>query len=232
MTSPPERGTALVTGGARRLGAGFVQAAAERGWRVLIHCHRSGAAAQDLAAELRRRGGQAEVLRTDLGQEGGAEALAEAAGAFRPRLVVHSASAWSVDTPGGLDRGAWEASRRLHVWTALVLARHLALWAGTGGAGHLITVLDAGLDASQDDHYSYTAAKRELAALTPQLARLLAPRVRVNSLAPGRLLAPGRDGMPAGLTEAFLHLLDSPDLTGQTLTIAGGDGTRRARDAR
>lgn len=235
------RPRALVTGAARRLGASFALELARRGWDLWLHYHTSEAEASALAAKIGELGRRARPIRADLSAPGGVEALVERLEEAPPRLIVHSASAWSEDTALEALVETWEASHRLHVWTALVLARSLARWTqADDGEGHLVTLLDSRLRDRDPGHFSYAFAKRELAQLTRYLAVELAPRVRVNGLAPGLILkadgAPsqawaeagrlstplGRPGRPSDLVRALRYLVDSPFVTGQILVVDGG----------
>lgn len=235
------RPRALVTGAARRLGAAFALDLARRGWDLDLHYHTSEAEARALAARIGILGRRARLVRADLASSGGVETLAERLEEAPPALVVHSASLWSEDSLTSAGAEAWEASHRLHVWTAVVLARSLARWSvGRAVPGHLVTLLDSRLRDRDPDHFSYAFAKRELAQLTRYLAAELAPGVRVNGLAPGLILkAEGipaavwasagekstplaRTGKTSDLLKAFRFLVDSPFVTGQIVAVDGG----------
>lgn len=241
MPSTPEtRPRALVTGAARRLGAAFALDLARRGWDLWLHYHTSEAEARALAEKIGALGRRARLIRADLAASGGAEALAERLEESPPLLVIHSASAWTEDTAANADEADWESSHRLHVWTAVVLARSLARWSAEGrGGGHLVTLLDSRLRDRDPRHFSYAFAKRQLAQMTRYLALELAPGVRVNGLAPGLILkADGvpsepwqkagestplaRTGRTSDLVRALRYLVDNPYVTGQILTIDGG----------
>lgn len=235
------RPRALVTGAARRLGAAFALDLAKRGWDLWLHYHTSEVEARALAAKIGALGRRAHPVRADLAAPGGVEALVARLEELPPALVVHSASAWTQDTAETASSEAWEESHRLHVWSAVVLARALSRWsAGGTGEGHLVTLLDSRLRDRDPAHFSYAFAKRELALLTRYLAAELAPAVRVNGLAPGLILRSegtaaaawakaGREATPlartgrtADLVRALRYLLDNRFVTGQILAVDGG----------
>ena len=237
MASTPDSARiALVTGGAKRLGAAFCLDLARRGWDVWIHYRSSEDEASRLAQKLRSLGRRAWLVQADLSQPGGAEGLILRLGESPPALIVHSASSWNLDSALSTSSETWEASHRLHVWSALVLARFLA----ASGGNHLVTLLDSRLRDRDPNHFSYAFAKRELALLTRYLAADLAPAVRVNGLAPGLILRAeatplavwnqaGRESTPlartgrtADLVQALRYLLDNPFVTGQILAVDGG----------
>jgi len=232
---------ALVTGAAKRLGAAFALDLARRGWDLWIHYHSSEPEAVALAAEVRALGRTARLIHADLAAPGGAEVLVAALADEPPSLIVHSASTWAEDSTATATAADWEASHRLHVWTAIVLARALAGWSlASASEGHLVTLLDSRLRDRDPQHFSYAFAKRQLAQVTRYLAADLAPTVRVNGLAPGLILkgdlAPsgpwekagrestplGRTGRPSDLVRALRYLVESPFVTGQILAVDGG----------
>ena len=226
--------TALVTGGARRLGKALVLSLA-RGWNVWIHYRTSADDALELAARIEKAGGSARVAAADLAAPGGAEELVRLVSSQQPSLIVHSASEWTEDTASTAEAAVWERSHRLHAWTAVVLARALAGW----GGGHLVTVLDARLRDRDPAHFSYAFAKRELMLLTRYLAAEFAPAVRVNGIAPGMVLRDdgtppaewnkfgravplGRAGTAREVVQALRYLMGNAYVTGQILAVDGG----------
>jgi len=241
MRSAPK--VALVTGAARRLGAAFALDLAQQDWDLWLHYHTSQSEAQALAEQIQNLGRRVWLVQQDLSAAGGAEALVRrlGEGEAQPSLIVHSASQWYQDTAASARFETWEASHRVHSWSAVILARALAGWSQSSSTqGHLVTLLDSRLRDRDPDHFSYAFAKRELAALTRYLAAELAPNVRVNGLAPGLILKAdgfpddhwekaGREstplaatGRPEDLVEALKYLVDNPFVTGQILTVDGG----------
>jgi NAD(P)-dependent dehydrogenase (short-subunit alcohol dehydrogenase family) len=227
---------ALVTGSARRLGASLALDLAARGWDMWIHYHSSPAEAILLAESIRKTGRRAWTVGADFSQEGGAEALVAALSPAPPNLIIHNASVWEEDTALTANSTSWTKSHRLHGWTCIVLARFLA----QNGEGHLINLLDSRLRDRDPSHFSYAFAKRELLQLTRYLAAELAPRVRVNGLAPGMILKADhmesaawqkiasevtplrRTGTTDELLMALHYLIGNTFVTGQILTIDGG----------
>ncbi len=232
---------ALVTGGARRLGAATVRHLHERGLGVMIHCLGSTEEAGALARELdeKRPGGTA-VLHADLGEPGGAEALAEQARTVSPALalLVNNASRFYPTPIGEVDGATWKDLMGSNVRGAFFLSQALAP-ALAGGA--IVNIVDIYARRPLPGHAVYSMAKAALEMMTLSLALELAPEVRVNGVAPGAILWPesgespeaqeallsrvalGRLGEPEDIarTVAFLGL-DSPYVTGQVLAVDGG----------
>src|SRR4051812_2642111 len=98
--------TAIVTGGARRLGAAFTRALAADGWTLLVHYNASHDEAESLAAEL---GGHTRIVRADLAHPAApAQILAALDGMPPPALLVNSASIFEEDALDGFDVERWD----------------------------------------------------------------------------------------------------------------------------
>src|SRR3954453_12697795 len=98
--------TAIVTGGARRIGAALARALAGDGWHLLIHCHRSIAEAEALAAEL----GNAPIVSADLSDPAAIAAIMSALEPLPPaRLLVNNASLFTYDSADDFTPEGWEA---------------------------------------------------------------------------------------------------------------------------
>lgn len=231
--------TALVTGGARRIGAALVRALAADGWHVAIHCHRSRGEADALAAELTAAGLAASVAQGDLGEATVADDLfAQLAGLPPVALLVNNASRFDDDHLDDFTTGQWDRHMAVNLRAPALLTQALAARLGDG-RGLIANLLDAKLSAMNPDFLSYTVSKAGLAAFTELAARALAPRVRVNAIAPAVTLvsgpqsrenfalahglnALGRGVEVAHLVAALRFIVASPTLTGQTLTIDAG----------
>ncbi len=233
---------ALVTGGARRLGAAIVRMLHAHGMRVLVHYNRSSEAAASLIEELERaRAGDAALVAADLADPSTPAVLArEVVGRFgRLDLLVNNASVFYRTPLTDMTREQWhqmtvvnlEAPLFLIQATAAMLAEH---------DGSVVNVTDANLFRSPQGYLAYVATKGGLAAATGALARELAPAVRVNAVAPGAILWPevepdeavkrsmladiplGRLGKPEEVARAVVYLASASYLTGITLPVDGG----------
>ena len=236
MPTPPEFGPvplAIVTGGAKRIGAVLVRALASEGWRVLIHCHASRTEADALAAET---GGA--VVVADLARRDAAETIMAAAGGAA-RLLVNNASRFVYDRWDDFTDADWAAHMDVNVSAPVLLTRAFAAALPEGAHGLAINLLDAKLSAPNPDYFSYTVSRYALAGATELLARALAPHVRVNAIAPAitmtsgpqnradfdrvHALNPLHRGVDADdLARALLFLAASPAVTGQTITVDAG----------
>jgi NAD(P)-dependent dehydrogenase (short-subunit alcohol dehydrogenase family) len=227
----------IVTGGAQRIGAAISRGFAEAGWHVVIHCNRSFAKAEALAAGLP----SAEVIRCDLADGGAALAMIEG---FANRLgdwraLVNSASVFRPDDAMQLDVGAnWEALQVNAVTPAMMAQAYLRLARSQAGR-RVIQVTDQKLANPNPDFFSYTMSKHALAATVPMLAMAADPADRVYGLAPGAILASheqsdeeaeashrlnllGRRTDADEVANAALFLATGPLASGQTLFVDSG----------
>jgi len=241
---------ALVTGGALRLGAAIVRRLSADGWKVVIHCNTSLQPAEALAAELRGAGREAAVVQADLSDRAAVDGLVAAASRpFGPlTCLVNNASVFRRDDVAMLSWESWERHLTPNLAAPLFLAKAFAAALPAGEAGSIVNLLDQKVANPNPDFLSYTVSKMGLASLTPILAMALAPRIRVNGVAPGLTLISGRQtqesferawhdtplgrsSTPEDIAAGVLFLLSTPSVTGQTLIIDGGESlTKRPRD--
>jgi len=224
--------TAVVTGAAKRIGAQIARALAADGWHVLIHCHRSLDEAEALAAEL----GTASVVAADLADPEAPERIVAALDGLPPaRLLVNNASLFAYDAAADFTIERWDTHMAVNLRAPVLLARALA-----DRLRLVVNLLDAKLAAPNPDFFSYTVSKAGLAAATELLARAWAGRgIRVCGIAPSVTLvsgpqsrenfdrvhalnALGRGVRVEEVVAALRFILATPTLTGQTITLDGG----------
>ena len=241
MSHPPR--VALVTGGARRLGAAIVRALHGAGWQVAVHCRNSSSQAQALGDELQtNRPGSVLVLEAELQELDALPGLVDATVARFGRLdgLVNNAAAFFPTPAGAATPDQWDAlmatNLRAPFFLSQAAAPHLAQ---TGGA--ILNISDVYARQPRADLAAYAISKGGLEAMTRALAVALAPRVRVNALAPGAILGPedapdtalqqrilartalGRTGRVEEIAATALWLLqDAGYTTGAVLAVDGG----------
>jgi NAD(P)-dependent dehydrogenase (short-subunit alcohol dehydrogenase family) len=239
--SPNLPRAALVTGGAKRLGAAFANALAEDGFAVAIHYNASRDEAEALVAGLAARGTRAVALKADLSREADVVRLAaEARAALGPiGVLVNNASTFERDEIGDATRASWDLHLESNLRAPFVLTQDLARHLPDGAEGVVVNLLDQRVWNLTPHFVSYTLSKTGLWTLTQTLALALAPRVRVVGIGPGPTLAstrqdpaqfarqvasvplkrgPGLDEMQAALR----FILATPSLTGQMIALDGG----------
>lgn len=241
----------LITGAARRVGASLAMGLAGDGWRVAIH-HRSGAdEASALAQGITDAGGVAKTFSADLSDSVQRSALipqvVEAFG--RIDALINNASMFEYDDLGCLDDALWQAHLSANLTAPVFLIRDFArVLERSDHEGAVVNVLDHKFKAANPDFLSYTAGKIGLAGLTETLALAVAPRVRLNGIAPGLILRSGDQSdadyqaawkdTPLGrgtsledMLAAVRFLLSTKGLTGQNIVLDGGESLKpRGRD--
>lgn len=243
-TSPRLAGrSALVTGAARRVGAAVARTLHAEGANVMIHCHRSLAPAQQLAADLNAlRGDSADVVQADLCDTAALPQLvAQTCQRFGGLdLLINNASSFYPTPLGSITVAQWDDLLGTNLRAPLFLAQAAAPELRRRG-GMLLNIVDIHGLRPLRDHTVYCAAKAGLIMLTRGLARELAPEARVNAIAPGAVLWPlqgmdeerrerileqtplGRTGSPEDIARAVLFFAtDAPFVTGQILAVDGG----------
>ena len=226
--------TAIVTGGAKRIGAALVRALAADGWYVVIHCNTSRTEAEALAVEV----GNATVVAVDLADPAAAATILAAA----PRplgCLVNSASRFEYDTIDDFTPEGWAAHLDVNLRAPALLTRAFAAAVPAGETACVVNLLDAKLGALNPDYFSYTVSKIGLAGLTELAARAYAPRLRVNAIAPAVTMVSGpqtRENFEAAhvlnplgrgvaveeIVAALRFILATPTLNAQTITLDGG----------
>ena len=133
--------TALVTGGARRIGRAIVERLASAGYAVAIHCHRSDHEAHALKRALQAKGARAEVVSRPISLTG--LRWRRSSAAVGPlTLLVNNASAFEPDNIHSLDRALWERHFRINLRAPVFLARDFAEQVPEGGEGAIVNVVD------------------------------------------------------------------------------------------
>lgn len=238
--------TALVTGGAKRVGRAISLALADAGATVLVHYNNSEAEAADVCAALEETGSRAYSLQADLSRPDALDDLLargwEWAGAVD--LLVNNAS---IFPPGRLAEMTFDSvttNMAVNAWAPFALTR--ALWERVMEAGReaaVVNLLDSRLIGGDPLHAAYFVSKSALAQLTRATALEFAPALRVNGVAPGPILAPAdktqaylrqqldrlplrRWGGPEAVSHAVLYLATAHFVTGQTIFVDGGQHLR------
>jgi NAD(P)-dependent dehydrogenase (short-subunit alcohol dehydrogenase family) len=235
------QGIALVTGAAKRIGRAIAHGLASAGWDVAIHFHRSVADAEMLKKEITELGRRAVTLQADLAQAAEVEGLiqrcADQLGA--PTCLVNNASVFHFDEIGSVVSQKWDAMQATNLRAPIILARDFAKHLPANTEGNIINLLDQKIANLNPDFFSYTIGKVGLAAATHMMAMALAPRIRVNAIAPGltlvsgdqtpenfaaahRMTPLGRAGNADDIVAAVLFLVQTKSVTGQTIFIDGG----------
>lgn len=181
---------AIVTGGATGVGAATALSLAGRGYRVAVNYSRSAADAEATAHLCREAGRDAVAIRCDVAQDADCRAMvADVAGRWgRIDALVNNAGATQFTRLGNFDDQNAEDFQRVYavnVIGAYQMARAAAPWLTAGDRPVIVNVSSiAGLNGNGSS-LAYVTSKGALNTLTMALARVFAPKVRVNAVLPG-----------------------------------------------
>jgi pteridine reductase len=240
-----EAKVALVTGGAKRVGAAIVRRLHGAGFNVMLHYRSSAAEASALASELNLlRPNSVALAQADLLNIAGLPVLVQQTVAHFGRLdaLVNNASSFFPTPVGEIDEHAWVDLIGSNLKAPLFLAQAAAAELRRNH-GAIVSIADIHAERPMKSHVVYSIAKAGLVAMTRSLARDLAPEVRVNAVAPGANVWPDgesvfdevtrqriissiplkRIGEPDDLARTILFLVqDAPYITGQVIAVDGG----------
>ncbi|MGY8606783.1 SDR family oxidoreductase [Gluconobacter cerinus] len=231
--------TAIVTGGARRIGRVLVEMLAGQGFSVAIHYRDSKTEALDLLDHI---GGRGCVIGADLSCEADVNRLAaEAVQQLGPiGVLINNASAFIRDEVETVTRESWDQHLEPNLRAPFLLSQAMAAALPAEAEGLILNMLDQRVWNLTPHFISYTVSRAGLWTLTQTLALALAPRIRVNAIGPGPVLPTvgrqsqehfdkmctqtplKRGSSPEEIAEAALALFSLPSVTGQMLAMDGG----------
>ena len=234
---------ALITGGARRIGAAIALALSRAGYAVVLHANTSRTEAEALAETIKAAGGHAHVVLADLADAQAVNGLIPAAAVFAPlTLLVNNASVFEEDQIGALTRAQYETTMAINLTAPLFLAQAFAKqvqkFAPGGCDASIVNIVDQRVLRPTPKFFSYTLSKSALHTATVTLAQALAP-LRVNAVAPGPVLPSprqteaqfatqsaavplGQGPSPDEIAAAVVYLAGASSVTGVTLPVDGG----------
>lgn len=231
---------ALITGGARRIGRAIALELVGAGYAVALHANRSRDEARQLAADIAAQGGRALVVLGDLADPAAVQGLVPAAAALGPlTLLVNNAGEFEPDEIDTLARARFERTFAVNLAAPLFLAQAFAAQAAEGAGASIVNIIDQRVLKPTPRFLSYTLSKSALYSATTTLAQALAPKIRVNAVAPGptlpsprqsdaqfaaqaRTLPLRRGSRPQDIAAAVLYLAQAESVTGVTIAVDGG----------
>jgi len=246
MSESDTKPVALITGsGRRRIGNRIAQALGERGYQIALHYHRSATEAQNSRREFQDLGIDAEVFQADLSKEDDVDRMFDALWKRYKRLdvLVTTASVWK---PKKLEELSAEDLRLNFdintLGTFLCVRRAGLIMAEQEAGGVVVTIGDWAIARPYVDHAAYFVSKGAIPTLTRTMAVELAarnPRVRVNCIHPGPVMAPPglnekelqaridatlvKDADdPQTMVKTVLYFVDNSFITGVCLPVDGG----------
>lgn len=236
--------TAVITGGAIRIGRAITLALAESECNVFIHYNRSAAPALETQQAAQALGVRAEIFSADLQEATAVQAIMRAATATfgQVDILINNAAIFpEEDSFTGTDLALWDELFAINLRAPFLLAQAFAAQLPPDRPGCIVNVLDARVQRPYPDHFVYRLSKGGLWQMTEMLAHELAPRITVNGVALGAILPPPgkgpeyldnlaqeriplqRPGSPEVVAQNVLHLLRQDFLTGVILPLDGGE---------
>jgi pteridine reductase len=232
--------TALVTGGARRVGRALSLGLAEAGFDVLVNYHASASEAHDVVRQIEAMGQRAVAVQGDLSDSADVARLSEALRTHFGRLdlLVNNASIFEPRRLLEVEEEEWDRVMAVNLKAPfLVLKATADLLEANGGS--VVNLVDLSALQPWTEYAHHAVSKAGLLHLTRVMARALAPRVRVNAIAPGSVLPPddhdeaererarkraalGTLGTPEDVLRTVLFLYRSPFITGEVVVVDGG----------
>ena len=228
--------TVLVTGAAKRFGRAIALDLAGRGWNVVIHYNASQDEARATAEEARAFGVEAKLVQADLAREEEVRGLIAKAGTLD--ALVNNASIFEYDDWRSATRQSWDRHMEINLRAPFVLAQEFARQLG-GRDGAIVNIIDQRVLKPTPQFMSYSVSRAGLHWLTATLAQALAPKVRVNAVAPGPSFIGarqseehyerqrtstilGRGAEVEDLLGAVRYVLEARSVTGEMIAVDGG----------
>src|SRR5215207_8281307 len=229
------RPLALVTGAAHRLGTAFALTLARHGFDIILHYHQSLDEAIQTQSEIESIGRRAILVQADLTDPAQIQTLVSHFDSLH--VLVNSAAFMPGGNVGALTLENWDQSLDLNLRAPFLLAQEASKKMAEGGL--IVNITDIGAQKAWSRYPSYTVSKAALESLTKILARALAPKIRVNAIAPGFVLQSDivlaeewerlinriplkRPARTQEIASALEFLVQNEYITGQVITVDGG----------
>ena len=232
--------TALITGGALRIGAQIAQTLHNDGYNIIIHYRHSKQAAESLAQTLNtQRSDSATIIQAELSSLDDIQALSH--NIKQLDVLVNNASVFYPTPVEEVNQNTWHDIMDTNVMAPFFLSQSLtATLRKTSGC--IINIIDIHAERPLKNHAIYNISKASIAMMTKTLAKELAPEIRVCGVAPGSILWPENEasltdeqknkmlnkialrkqGNATDIANTVLFLVNSTYITGQIINVDGG----------
>ena len=232
--------TALITGGAARIGAQIARTLHENNFKIIIHCNQSLEKAQLLSDELNSISqDSSEVISGNLNDIENISSIVNSIDSLD--LLVNNASVFYPKSVDNSEIDDWNDVINVNLRAPFFLSKGLSKKLSIR-SGSIINIIDIHADRPLKNHAVYNISKAGLKMMTQTLAKELAPNIRVNGVSPGSILWPeasaeisevekklmlerialNRQGSPQDIADTVLFLANSDYITGQIINIDGG----------
>lgn len=231
---------ALVTGGAVRVGRAITLGLAEAGYDVVVNYHTSGADARSVTHLVEEMGRRALAVEGDVAVAADVERIANAVRTTFGRLdlLVNNASLFQSGPLLEVEEKEWDRVMAVNLKGPFLMVKATADLLAES-RGRIVNMVDLSATQPWVNHPHHAVSKAGLLHLTRVMSRALAPRIRVNAIAPGAVLLPedydaemrkksaersalGTLGSPEDVVRTILFLEKSPFITGEVIVVDGG----------
>ena len=236
---------ALVTGAGQRVGQALALALGKEQMQVAVHYHKSADGARATKKMIDEAGGKATIFQADLASQDGPEELVrKVAASFGSLVVLVNSAAVMERTPiGTVTPAKWDAIFGLNLRAPFLISQAAAPMLKSEG-GAIVNIADLAAFENWPGYVPHSISKAGVVKMTSTMAKVLAPEIRVNAIAPGAVLPPAdwkpeigdhltsttplkRLGSPEDVVDAMLYLLKSDYVTGETIIVDGGRHVRK-----
>lgn len=235
-------GSVLITGAGARVGRFLAKGLAADGWAIVVHYNRSKLGAEKVVSEIAKQGGKAASVQGNLSVPQDLASLVDrSATAIGHPLtaLINNASTFADDTAQDFSRASYDYHMDVNLRAPLMLAQDFAAQLPDSEKGCIINMIDQRVLKPHPSFFTYGMSKSALHWATKTLAQSLAPQIRVNAIGPGPTLKNhtqtpedfaaearstllGTGSPPESLLEAARYLLSANSVTGQMITVDGG----------
>lgn len=233
------KGTVFITGGARRVGKTIALALARDGYDIALHYNSSKHDAEMVMKEIHTIGVDCRLFSCDIKQTSQLKDIMN--DVFSQcqdcNILINNASIFDRVSFQDSNEQDFDDNFAVHVKAPYFLSQAFAQHCDDGS---IINMVDTKVHRTLTEYFAYTLSKKSLFELTKMLAKALAPKIRVNGIAPGYILPPvdgsetdvervqnsiplQRLGNPELIAQTVLYMLNNPFMTGEIITVDGGE---------
>ncbi len=235
--------TAIVTGGAVRIGQAITIALAKAGVNIVLHYSHSQKKAEETSATIKKNGGHVTTIQADFSRPISAAkvVMEHAINQFESvEILINNAAIFEKGNLVTTTEEAWDDHFNINLKAPCFLSQAFVSALKKDQPAQILNIADWRATSPDANYLAYSLTKCGLVAMTYALAKQLAPHVQVNAIAPGAILPPPdmdddylnrlservplqRCGSTQEITDGLLYLLRSNFVTGEVLYIAGGE---------
>ena len=234
--------SALITGGAKRIGKAIALDLAQNGYDIALHYNTSYKEAKKVLKQVEKLGRKCVLFKCDLNKTSDVLKLIKKVKEIFPslNLLINNASIFKEGKILENELPFFDHHFNINLKAPIFLSRDFARVSKTG---YIINILDTNITRKRTKNFAYNLSKKMLYEFTMLAASEFAPNIRVNAIAPGPILPPQGKGMKyllenakkvplkrkgelTNIVQTVNFLLENDYITGQCIFVDGGDHLR------